>query len=82
MCTSARLVQADQTSDWFGMSHSSDPTPAANIVLAAGESASLEVTVDPAAHGADGLGDVERAVIVETSGGQTLFFLMTAEVVV
>jgi hypothetical protein len=81
MCTSARLVQADEASEWYGMSHRSSPVPAANIELAEGEMVYLEVTVDPAAHGLDGLGEVQRAVMVETAGGQTFQFLMTANVV-
>lgn len=82
MCTSARLVQAEEASEWYGMSHASDPVPPANVELAEGESVYLEVTVDPAAHGLDGLGYVERAVMVETSGGQSFQFLMTANVVI
>ena len=63
------------------MSHASDPMPDANIDLAESETATLEVTIDPAAHGVDGLGEVERAVMVETASAQSLYFLMTANVV-
>jgi hypothetical protein len=81
MCTSARLVQADNVSDWYGMSHQSSPVPRANIRLMPDSPAYLEVTIDPAAHGEAGLGRVVRAVLLETASGQRLQFVLSAEVV-
>jgi hypothetical protein len=81
MCTSARLVQADNVSEWYGMSHQSSPVPRANIQLMPDSPAYLEVTIDPAAHGEAGLGRVVRAVMLETAGGQKVQFLMTADVI-
>jgi hypothetical protein len=81
MCTSARLVQADNVSEWYGMSHQSTSASRANIVLVPDVAAYLEVTIDPAAHGDAGLGRVVRAVMVETAGGQRFQFVLTADVV-
>lgn len=80
MCTQARLVQAGQVSDWLGMSHDGAP-PALRIPLRAGQPATLEVRIDPAAHGDAGLGPIERGVRVVTAGGQALEFVLRAQVV-
>lgn len=78
MCTRARLVQGDKTSEWFGMPHNSKPV--VDVQLAPNEPALLEVTVDPAAHGEAGLGAIRRGVVVKTAGGQELRFRLTAQV--
>jgi len=80
MCTRARLVQAGQVSEWFGMSHAEAPVPPANFRLAADEAAYVEVSIDPAAHGEAGLGAIERGAFLETTEGQNLQFRLTAQV--
>jgi len=80
MCTRARLVQAGQVSQWFGMPHAEAPAPAANFRLAADEPAWVEVSIDPAAHGDAGLGSIQRAALLQTSSGQSLEFTLAAEV--
>jgi hypothetical protein len=80
MCTQARLVQADQVSDWMGMTHGGivlDP----RARLTAGEPAFLEVSIDPAAHGEGGLGRIKRLVDLKTERGQLLRFELVATVV-
>jgi hypothetical protein len=81
MCTEARLVQANRVSDWFGMQHSVNFQTNANFRLIPDESAYLEVTVDPAAHGEAGLGPIRRAVLIKTQSEQLLQFDVVAEVV-
>ena len=80
MCTKARLVQADNVSNWFGMTHDG-PADVPNVKLLSGQSAYLEVQIDPAAHGERGLGAIERGVAVTTAGGQRLEFVLKAVVV-
>lgn len=80
MCTKARLVQADSISNWFGMTHDG-PADVANVKLLSGQSAYLEVQIDPAAHGERGLGPIQRGVAVTSSSGQRLEFVLSAEVV-
>ncbi len=81
MCTKARLVQGKTISPWFGMPMSSAPVPPANVRLAVGTPAYLEVTIDPAAHGEGGLGDIKRGVSLKTAAGQELAFELAARVV-
>lgn len=51
-----------------------------DIKLVAGQPAYLEVRIDPAAHGEGGIGPWQRGVAVTTAGGQSLEFLLTANV--
>ena len=81
MCTRARLVQADRTSEWFGMPMDNAPQPSADFSLQPGQPAYLEVTIDPAAHGDRGLGPIERMVSLKTTEGQTIEFTLNANVV-
>jgi hypothetical protein len=80
MCTRARLVQAGQVSQWFGMPHAEAPVPAANFRLVAEEPAWVEVNIDPAAHGDAGLGAIQRGAVLRTDAGQHLEFTLTADV--
>lgn len=79
MCTLARLVQAEETTDWFGMSHSVVADDLLDVRLTAGPAA-LEVTVDPAAHGPAALGPIQRDVIVTTVTGERRRFTVLADV--
>lgn len=81
MCTLARLVQANQVSDWFGMQHTPTVQTNVNFRLLPDEPAYLEVTVDPAAHGEGGLGPIRRSVLLKTQGEQILQLDVVAEVV-
>ncbi|MBN9392847.1 MAG: hypothetical protein J0I20_32750 [Chloroflexi bacterium] len=81
MCTTARLVQGDKISDWFGMPMSGAPVPDANFTVEPGQPAFLEVKIDPAAHGEAGLGPITRGVNLQTAGGQQFAFQLAAQVV-
>ena len=59
----------------------SEPVTPANFELKSGQPASLEVSVDPAAHGEAGMGPIQRGAILETAAGQKLEFVLTATVV-
>jgi hypothetical protein len=62
------------------MSHTGLVQPV-RFALQSSRPATLEVTIDPAAHGEAGLGSIERGVSVATAGGQTLEFVLRAQVV-
>lgn len=57
------------------------PVPPLNMELRADEPATLEVMIDPAAHGPAGLGPIKRRVLLTTANGQTIPFDLTAMVV-
>jgi hypothetical protein len=73
-------VQANNTSDWFGMVHERGAQKP-SITLVSGQPAYLEVRIDPAAHGESGIGPWQRGVAVSTASGQRLEFILTANVV-
>jgi hypothetical protein len=52
--------------------------PKINKAVGAGEEATIEVAFDPAAHGPAGVGSIERAVVIEQSGGRPLELRFTA----
>jgi hypothetical protein len=62
-------VQADRQTDWFGMTHTG-PATTVSFDLKSGEPAYLEVKIDPAAHGPDAIGPIERGVSVKLVTGQ------------
>ncbi len=81
MCTQARLVQGGQVSEWQGMPMSNGPAQAIRFKVAPGEQAFLEVTVDPTAHGEQGVGAFRRGITVKTSDGQQLDFVLSGNIV-
>ncbi len=80
MCTTASLVQGERRVGPFGMEGHGGPIPTINEELAAGETAQVEVTFDPAAHGPAGVGPITRNVFVETTDGKKLVFEIKARV--
>jgi hypothetical protein len=70
-------VQAGKTSAWAGMAHGG-LAGWRGWTLGAGP-ASLEVTIDPAAHG-DVVGPLSRGVYLRTSAGKELEFTLNAVV--
>ena len=80
MCTKARLVQADQTSDWLGMSHAPGVPAPINVELQPAVPAYVEIAIDPAAHGPNGVGPIGRMVTIQTASGQELTFTLKAQV--
>lgn len=81
MCTQARLVQGGQVSEWQGMPMSNGPAPAIRFKVVPDEPAYLEVTVDPAAHGEQGVGPFRRGITVKTNDGQQLDFVLSGTIV-
>ncbi len=68
MCTEANLILPGNTIGPFGMpGHAFSPT--LNEKVVPGQTIEVEAIFDPAAHGPSGLGEINRAVILETSGG-------------
>jgi hypothetical protein len=62
-------VQADRSTDWFGMLMNGPDIPV-SFDLKSGEPTFLEVKIDPAAHGPDAIGPIERGVSVKLVTGQ------------
>ena len=81
MCTQARLVQADKASAWFGMPMANAAPVPANFTLREGTPAFLEVTVDPAAHGPQGIGPIRRGITLKLAGGRELNFEVIGTIV-
>jgi hypothetical protein len=79
MCTRARLVQADQTSEWLGMTHGGEQAPI-NVTLEPNTPAYVEISIDPAAHGPAGAGPWTRMVALKTATGQEVEFTVQAMV--
>ncbi len=71
MCTVASLLTANGKEGPFGMP-GHGIVPSISAAIAAGETATVEVTFDPAAHGPAGIGPVDRVITVETSNGDSL----------
>lgn len=72
-------MQADRQTDWFGLTHDG-PNTTVSFDLKAGVPAYLEVKIDPAAHGPDAIGPIERGVSVNLAGGQVFTVDLTANV--
>ena len=72
-------MEVGKASPWAGMSHGLVPawTP---WRLQPG-AATLEVTVDPAAHGPDAVGPLTRGVTLRTASGRDLQFTLKATVI-
>jgi hypothetical protein len=79
MCTEAMLVTAKERSGPFGMPGHGLPR-AVKAPLAPGESASVEVVFDPAAHGPSGVGRVDRVVTLESKEAPPLELRMSVMV--
>jgi len=79
MCTTALLKTAAGSTGPFGMpGHGA--VPAADALLAPGETAVLTVVFDPAAHGPAGIGRINRSVFWETGRERLLELQITANV--
>lgn len=78
MCTTAQLIIGDTKSPEFGM-HSKS---AYVMEVPGGETAELKVVFDPAFHGPNGVGPINRQITVETNdpSSPVLNFMLTAMV--
>ncbi|MEK7069948.1 MAG: DUF1573 domain-containing protein [Patescibacteria group bacterium] len=80
MCTEATLISGKTKKGPFGMPGHNGLTTFANQEIGAGESATIEVEVDPAAHGPQGTGPAKKVVYVETDDSQKLQLMMDINV--
>jgi len=70
MCTKARLTTKEDVSPYIGMK-GHGIIPPVNLAIAPGETVTVDVAFDPAAHGPQGVGLVRRAVYLETNSTAT-----------
>jgi hypothetical protein len=85
-CASARLVQGDQTSRWYGFSHPNEPLAPkdegeqfAGVQMLPFQPAYLEVRIDPKTHILDGDQFLTHDVVLKTQDGQVLNFEVTTD---
>ncbi len=62
MCTKAQAVAGDERTRFYAMEMNGAVNPTINFDIPANESAKLIVRFDPAAHGLQGVGQVDRKV--------------------
>jgi len=67
MCTKAKVVVGDEETKFFGMEGMGDKNAPVNLELAAQESAKVIAEFDPAAHGPQGVGPIDRSVFLTFS---------------
>ena len=63
------------------MAMANEAAAAVRFKIAPGEPAYLEVTVDPTAHGEQGIGPFRRGITVTTVDGQQLDFVLSGNIV-
>ncbi len=71
MCTQATWIESGEHLGPFGMPGHGF-VPPLRQELAPGQSATIEVEFDPAAHGPAGVGQIQRQVFLESENGQQL----------
>ena len=67
MCTKAKVVVGDKETSLFGMEGHGDKNPSVNLELPAGVAAKVTAIFDPAAHGPQGVGPIDRSVFLTFS---------------
>lgn len=67
MCTKAKVTAGGKESKLFGMEGMGDLNPPVNIEIASGEMIKVTAIFDPAAHGPQGVGPIDRSVILTFS---------------
>ena len=80
MCTEAMLINGQSKKGPFGMPGHGGLITFANQEIAAGESATMEVEVDPAAHGPQGTGPAKKVVYIEMDDSQKIQLMMDINV--
>jgi len=80
MCTNAFIVNGENKRGPFGMPGHGNTVPKANEIIKVGEKRVIEVVFDPAAHGPEGVGIVERYVYLVDEKGGALQLEIKAEV--
>ena len=79
MCTEATLIVDNAKIGPFGMPGHGGPT-FANKEILAGENATIEGFVDPAAHGPQGTGPARKGVDIETDDSQKIQLVLDINV--
>jgi len=72
MCTEVMLISGQSKKGPFGMPGHNGLVTFANQEIKAGESATMKVEVDPAAHGPQGIGPAKKVVYIETDDSQKI----------
>ena len=67
MCTKAKVIIGDKETKFFGMEGMGDKNAPVNLDLPAQESAKVVAEFDPAAHGPQGVGPIDRSVFLTFS---------------
>lgn len=80
MCAEVMLIAGKNKKGPFGMPGHGGLATFANQEISAGEIASLEVEVDPAAHGPQGTGPAKKIVYIETDDSQKLQLMLDINV--
>lgn len=71
MCTQATLI-LEKSNKWpFGMPGSGGLSPYINVTVMPGEEFSIQVVVDPSAHGPKGTGAAKKVIYIETDSVMT-----------
>lgn len=81
MCTEVMLISGKTQKGPFGMPGHGGLASFASQEIEAGEIAILEVEVDPAAHGPQGVGPAKKVVYIETDDSQKLQLMLDINVV-
>ena len=80
MCTEVMLISGQSKKGPFGMPGHGGLVSFANQEIGAGKEATVEVEVDPAAHGPQGTGPAKKAVYIETVDSQKIQLMMDINV--
>lgn len=80
MCTEATLIVVKVKKGPFGMP-GHGVSAYANQELAAGETATVQVEIDPAAHGPEGTGPAQKVVYIETEDSQKIQLMLDINVI-
>jgi len=81
MCTEAILIADNVKIGPFGMPGHDGLISFANKEILAGENATIEVFVDPAAHGPQGTGPARKVVYIETDDSQKIQLVLDINVI-
>lgn len=80
MCTEATLITDNDRIGPFGMPGHGGLITFANKEIGAGETSMIEVEVDPAAHGPQGMGPAKKVVYIETDDSQKVQLILDINV--
>ncbi|MBI2474357.1 MAG: DUF1573 domain-containing protein [Candidatus Taylorbacteria bacterium] len=81
MCTQAYVEGPTEKKGPFGMEGMGLRNSSISQTLKPGESIDVRVIYDPNAHGPAGVGNINRAVFIQDSGGRTLTLSIKAQVI-